>query len=102
MNSHDPKIYPGTFVTCVYNADRALCRPRQSPGTAPELADCRLLACRNTALTAANREALTPHVAELDASLAEPDLPAPYVRERLTAQRYETTAFLAPYHPETP
>ncbi|MFI7406019.1 hypothetical protein ACIBW9_37075 [Streptomyces sp. NPDC049541] len=23
---HDPHMYPGTFVTCVYNPDRALCR----------------------------------------------------------------------------
>ena len=101
MVRHDPKIYPGAFVTCVYNPDRALCRPRESPGTTPALTDCQPLACRNTALTAANRDALAGHIAELDATLAQPDLLAPYVRQRLIAQRDETTAFLTLHHPES-
>jgi hypothetical protein len=29
---HDPEVYPGTYVTCVFNPDKALCRPRSAPG----------------------------------------------------------------------
>jgi hypothetical protein len=28
MDRHDPSIYPGQYVTCVYNPDRALCQRR--------------------------------------------------------------------------
>ncbi|MER5935120.1 hypothetical protein [Streptomyces sp. NPDC002054] len=28
---HDPEVYPGTYVTCVFNPDKALCRPRSAP-----------------------------------------------------------------------
>ena len=28
MDRHDPRIYPGQYVTCVYNPDRALCHRR--------------------------------------------------------------------------
>ncbi|MGW7522669.1 hypothetical protein [Streptomyces sp. NPDC054783] len=48
---HDTHLYPGTFVTCVYNPDRALCRTPMGPAGQPVLADCQPLACRNTALT---------------------------------------------------
>lgn len=73
---HDPKVYPGAFVTCVYNPDRALCRV---PGAGddpdgPRLADCRPLACRNTALTPGNRTALAAHADELDTALTGGDL----------------------------
>ncbi|GGW53516.1 hypothetical protein [Streptomyces griseoloalbus] len=102
MARHDPKVYPGTFVTCVYNPDRALCHPRHrlGSGTTPELADCQPLACRNTALTADNRTALTEHAAELGTALAHGDLLAPYVRHRLAEQHQQTLAFLSRHSPE--
>ncbi|MFD6532114.1 hypothetical protein [Streptomyces sp. NPDC060184] len=64
---HDPHLYPGTFLTCVYNPDRALCRTPSGPAETPVMADCRPLACRNAALTPTNRSALTDHLASLDA-----------------------------------
>ncbi|MEV5906334.1 hypothetical protein [Streptomyces sp. NPDC052127] len=100
MVRHDPKVYPGAFVTCVYNPDRALCRTRHGQASGPELADCQPLACRNTALTADNRAALTAHAAELDTALSHGDLLAPYVRHRLTEQHQQTIAFLSRHSPE--
>lgn len=98
---HDPHLYLGAFVTCVYNRDRALCRTPSGPADMPALADCQPLACRNTALTPSNRSALTEHLATLDTTLAEGDRLAPYVRHRLEAQRRDTAAFLARHAPES-
>jgi hypothetical protein len=100
MPRHDPKVYPGTFVTCVYNPDRALCRAGHSETGGPTLADCQPLACRNSALTATNRAALAAHAAELEAALASGNLLAPYVRHRLTEQHEQTQEFLTRYAPE--
>ncbi len=100
MKRHDPAFYPGTFVTCVYNPDRALCRPPAGTSKQPELRDCRPLACRNAALTPGNRDAHTRHVADLDSALAQSDRLAPYIRHRLQQQREDTTGFLARHAPE--
>ncbi|MEV0888564.1 hypothetical protein AB0J03_32750 [Streptomyces microflavus] len=97
---HDPGIYPGAFVTCVYNADRALCRTNSTIPAGPELGDCRPLACRNTALTSDNLAAHTQHIAELDRVLALPEHLAPYVRHRLNQQREDSVDFLARHAPE--
>jgi hypothetical protein len=98
---HDPHVYLGTFVTCVYNPDRALCRTSNDPGAGqPVLADCQPLACRNTALTPANRQALKGHLTKLEEALANRDRLAPYVRHRLEEQHRETAAFLARHAPE--
>nr|WSX53967.1 polymorphic toxin type 44 domain-containing protein [Streptomyces sp. NBC_00974] len=95
---HDLKVCPGAFVTCVYNPDRALCRARHGEASGPERADCQPLACRNTALTADDRAALTAHAAELDTALSHGDLLAPYVRHRLTEQHQQTIAFLSRHY----
>ena len=94
MDRHDPRIYPGQYVTCVYNPDRALCH-RQDGTDAPSLRDCQPLACRNVALTSANVAALADHQANLEQALEPRDLLAPYVRHRLEDQLAEITAFLA-------
>ncbi len=65
MDRHDPRIYPGQYVTCVYNPDRALCHRRDS-ADGPCLPDCQPLACRNVALTSANIAELTRHQAHLE------------------------------------
>ncbi|MFJ8111639.1 hypothetical protein [Streptomyces sp. NPDC096132] len=99
---HDTHLYPGTFITCVYNPDRALCR---TPGTAsdqPVLADCQPLACRNTALTPANHEALAGHLTQLEQALSDGARLAPYVRHRLQEQHRATAAFLARHELEPP
>lgn len=101
MARHDPHVYLGTFVTCVYNPDRALCRTPDAPGDGrPVLADCQPLACRNTALTPANRQALNGHLTKLEEALANRDHLVPYVCHRLEEQHRETAAFLARHGPE--
>ncbi|MEU6777377.1 hypothetical protein [Streptomyces sp. NPDC046759] len=98
---HDPHVYPGTFVTCVYNPDRALCRTSADPGEHPAMADCQPLACRNTALTSANLQALTDHLTQLEKALADANHLAPYIRHRLQEQHRATAVFLARHDPES-
>ncbi|MFE3033071.1 hypothetical protein ACFXKY_15675 [Streptomyces canus] len=98
---HDTRLYPGTFITCVYNPDRALCRTSEGPADQPVMADCKPLVCRNTALTPANRQALTGHFARLEDALADSDRLAPYVRHRLEENHRATAAFLTRHTPET-
>ncbi|MEU2620210.1 hypothetical protein ABZ642_19115 [Streptomyces sp. NPDC007157] len=94
MNRHDPHIYPGEYVTCVHNRDRALCH-RSDGMEGPSLPDCQPLSCRNVALTSENlahmRDALTAY----DRELACGELLAPLVRHRLQARRQEIVDFLA-------
>ncbi|MFJ9362222.1 hypothetical protein [Streptomyces mirabilis] len=97
---HDPHLHPGMFVTCVYPPERALCRTPSGPAETPVMADCQPLACRNAALTPANRQALADHLADLDNTLADGDRLAPYVRHRLEERRRETAAFLTRHTPE--
>jgi hypothetical protein len=56
VDRHDPYIYPGAFVTCVYDADRALCR-RSDGKEGSSLPDCMPLRCRNVILTGDNADA---------------------------------------------
>jgi hypothetical protein len=93
MDRHDPHIYPGQYVTCIYNPDRALCQ-RGDGAEGPCLPDCQPLACRNAALTGTNIAALTRHQAHLGQALKDHDVIAPYVRHRLEEQHAEITSFL--------
>ncbi|MBQ0927541.1 site-specific integrase [Saccharopolyspora endophytica] len=102
MARHDPHLYPGTFITCVYNPDRALCRRKNNDTEqGPVMGDCQPLACRNTTLTPDNRDTLAHRLAELDQALADGDRLAPYVRHRLQQQHDELAEFLARHTPET-
>ncbi|MDX3525976.1 hypothetical protein P1P75_05885 [Streptomyces sp. ID05-39B] len=92
MRRHDPHIYPGKFVTCVYNPDRALCRRSDSDG--PSLPDCQPLKCRNVALTAENADAFLAWLQRLERALANGVILAPYVRDRMEQRRTELTEFL--------
>ncbi|KOG33086.1 hypothetical protein AQJ84_27550 [Streptomyces resistomycificus] len=98
---HDTRLNPGTFITCVYNPDRALCRMSEGPADQPVMADCKPLVCRNTALTPANRQALTGHFARLEDALADSDRLALYIRHHLEEQRRATAAFLTRHTPKT-
>ncbi|GAA1956694.1 hypothetical protein [Amycolatopsis minnesotensis] len=89
---HDPHVYPGRFVTCVHNPDRALCHNGTQHG--PSLGDCQPLACRNVALTADNHDAWRQHLATVDAMLAARDALAPYARERLRVRREQISQLL--------
>ncbi|WP_089107753.1 hypothetical protein [Streptomyces hyaluromycini] len=98
---HDTHLYPGTFITCVYNPDRALCRTPAGAADQPVMADCQPLACRNTALTSANRQAMADHLARLEDALADRDRLAPYIHHRLEEQHHATAAFLTRHTLET-
>jgi len=93
MDRHDPHIYPGEYVTCVHNPDRALCR--RADGTdGPSLPDCQPLACRNVALNSDNVTALRHHQQRLQRALNVGGRTAPYIRHRIEAQLREVTTFL--------
>jgi hypothetical protein len=97
MHRHDPHIYPGTYATCVFDPAKAMCQPRpDSHGTTrPTQTACQPLDCRNTALTAANRDALHAETTRLDAALGErPALP-PLLAHRLAARHSKIISFLA-------
>lgn len=94
MTRHDPHIYPGEFVTCVYDPDKALCR-RSDGQHGPSLPDCQPLECNNVALTVGNTQALTGHLGTLDTALAASPVLAPYLRHRLQQRRDDTASFLA-------
>ena len=91
MASHDPAIYPGEYVTCIYHHPRALC----TRGDGPDLAACQPLRCRNAAFTPANRDALRSELAAIDASLARAPALPPYLQHTLTARCHAITALLA-------
>jgi hypothetical protein len=94
MRRHDPGVFPGEFVTCVFNPDKALCLRTGTPsGQGPALADCQPLACRNVALTGDNLAAWRQHLADLEQTLGDATL-APYLRHRLTQQRDDIARFL--------
>jgi hypothetical protein len=93
MTKHDPHIYPGEYVTCVYNADRALCR--RDKDDSPSLPDCQPFACRNVALDTANIDALDRHRKHLQTAIDQGAMIAPYMRHRLETQLGEITAFLS-------
>ena len=92
MKRHDPHIYPGEFVTCVHNPDRALCRRDSNGG--PSLADCQPFRCRNVALTEENTDALLAWLKRLEDTLAKRTVLAPYLRHRLEERRTELITFL--------
>lgn len=91
MASHDPAIYPGEYVTCIYSHPRALC----AHGDGPDLGTCQPLRCRNAAFTPANRDAPRTELATIDASLTRAPAPPPYLQHTLTARRQALTTLLA-------
>jgi hypothetical protein len=95
MKRHDPAIYPGKYVTCVYSHAKALC----SGGTQPDLSSCQPLRCRNVALTPGNRDALAEEITSLDTALsARPALP-PLLERRFRDRHQAIAEFLASNQP---
>lgn len=97
MQRHDPAIYPGTYITCMFDPTKALCQQRRdSNGTPrPSPSTCQPLDCRNTALTRQNVRALGEETRRIDAELAQiPELP-PLLVARLNERRTKITTFLA-------
>ncbi len=64
----DPAVYPGKYVTCVFNPDTALCLSKRATGSRPDLAACRPLDCANVALASANHTALPDEPGQHDFS----------------------------------
>lgn len=107
MTRHDPHIYLGTFVTCVYDANKALCRRRLTNENAqlfPDLTSCEPLRCRNVAVSPDNLKALVSQQQNLHRHLDNADILPPYVSHRLQHQHRYLTAFLTTVdaHLETP
>ncbi|MFI5593980.1 hypothetical protein ACIA5G_53810, partial [Amycolatopsis sp. NPDC051758] len=102
LHRDDPAIYPGEYVTCVFNPDTALCLTDRARPAAPELSACRPLDCPNVALTSANVAALRREAAHLMHELQPPSsLLPPLLRHRLAERRDRITAYLARHTVET-
>jgi len=95
LRRHDPAVYPGTYVTCVFDPAKALCLRKHAPlTTLPVLTDCQPLECRNVALTADNTTSWTSELTSIDKRLASsPELP-PLLAQRLRDRRAAINAFL--------
>ncbi len=102
MQRDDPAIYPGTYATCVFNPDKALCQQQHDAHgkPRPSLGHCKPLDCRNTALTAGNRTALAREATDITLQLASRPVLPPLLQARLSDRRDQITAFLCSY-PET-
>ena len=94
IQHHDPAIYPGTYATCVFNPDQALCLHGR-PSTTPKTADCKPLTCRNVALTADNIQALREEITGIDNHLEQRPLLPPLLQVRLAERRGSIAEFLA-------
>jgi len=103
MQRDDPAVYPGTYATCVFNPDRALCQRQHDVrgNLRPSLGHCRPLECRNTALTADNTAALSAEIAAITGQLAARPVLPPLLQARLTTRRDQIASFLSRYQ-ETP
>lgn len=103
MHRDDPAIYPGTYVTCVFSPDKALClknRDNQDRQQQPSLSNCRPPDCHNVALTTDNATAWRTEIDMIDQRLAgKPPLP-PLLAERLRTRRATVADFLTHHHRE--
>lgn len=95
---HDPEVYPGTYAICVFNPDKALCRPRIPPTgsrSVPVPLDCKPLECKNVALIADNTRALSAEAERLDTRLRGGPVLPPLLHADLKRRRDAIGAFLA-------
>lgn len=102
MRQKDPAIYPGTFATCIYNANKALCHPSGGRATSPQVSHCQPLHCSNVALTPDNLDALRAEHHKICANLDKGRALPPLVQHRLTQQLTQITEFLNRHCAETP
>jgi hypothetical protein len=100
MRRDDPAIYPGRYVTCVYNHDTALCRKRHdSRGrTIPDPTDCKPFTCHNVALAPDNLATWQDELRHVEQQLAaRPGLP-PLLHHQLTQRRDQISDLVNRYH----
>jgi hypothetical protein len=98
MKQHEPAIYPGRYVTCVYEHAKAQCRPQigsDGSSTAPDLAGCKPLTCRNVALTADNLAAWREELTIIESDLAGHPLLPPYLQAQLERRLEEIRRHLS-------
>jgi hypothetical protein len=96
MRREDPAVYPGTYVTCVFDPTKALCR--RSSADHPDLGACRPLDCRNVALTPVNAATWHTEIAHISQQLSRrPPLP-PLLHHQLSDRLGELTKFLDRNH----
>jgi hypothetical protein len=96
MNRADPAVYPGAYVTCVFDHTKALCRRggHDNDPSRPGPTTCRPLDCRNVALTADNVASWDAELQRIQTRLAgRPPLP-PLLHRQLADRRDHLTAFL--------
>lgn len=96
LDSPNSAVYPGRYVTCVYNPDKALCRTRTgSDNDTPDQSNCKPLTCRNTALTDENLNTWHEELATITRDLSsKPSLP-PLLIARLEARHEQVAQFIA-------
>ncbi|MEU7823026.1 hypothetical protein [Catellatospora sp. NPDC049133] len=102
MDRHDPAVYPGAYVTCVYDHAKALCQQNSSPSSraVPDFGTCRPLGCRNVALTEANTAAWQAELERIDARLVgRPPLP-PLLHQQLITRRETIDSFISQHQRE--
>lgn len=96
MKREDPAIYPGAYVTCVYDPGKALCQSHDLGGAAdrPELDACKPLACRNVALNDDNLGAWRHELDLINSDIAQRPLLPPLLQTRLEGRRDQVETFL--------
>lgn len=94
LNNNDPAVYPGRYVTCVYDHAKALCRAKNGISSAPDLTTCKPLNCGNVALSGDNINAWHAELSAIDSDLAHvPQLP-PLLHTQLNQRRKHISSFL--------
>ncbi|MDZ8162160.1 hypothetical protein [Microbacterium aquimaris] len=84
LNARGPEVYPGRYVTCVFDHAKAQCH---ASANGPDLPSCQPLTCQNVALSQDNVDVWQTEVAQIDADLAHrPALP-PLLVDRLEKRR---------------
>lgn len=95
---HGPAVYPGQYVTCVYNPDKALCRTRTGvDDDTPDQSNCKPLACRNVALTDENLDTWRNELATIDRDRRSVPLLPPLLIARLEARQIQVARFVTQY-----
>lgn len=86
LAQHEPNIYPGERVTCIFDPAKALCL-KGSTATSPNTAGCQPTLCRNVALDDSNRQYWQIQAEQLESVLASASSLNPYTLSALTKRR---------------
>ncbi|MDY7556096.1 hypothetical protein [Cryobacterium sp. 10C3] len=81
VEQEEPGVYPGEFVTCVFDASKAKCLRHRAD--APEMEACLPFECRNVSLDTANVEAWLEDLNLIEGFLESGSVTAPFVLSRL-------------------